>query len=580
MREILKLFFKAESTNPIIVVICLIVAGIAEGLGFASLIPLLAIATGDVQRGDSAAAAFVYDGLAVVGLDPTLPILIILFIIAMTCKSLLILLAMRYVGFASATVATNLRANLIRQLLRVRWGFFTTQSLGRMINAVSGEAGRAANGYVVAANFLSNAILTLVYVTAAIAISWKFSLVGLVFGAVIAFALHYLVRMARTAGKRQTRHQRELTLFLTDALNSIKPLKAMGREDHFARVLDERIQKLRKALRRVVISQESRRNFQDIMMAVCLGGVFYGLIEIWSYTLPEVLVLGLLLARTMSSMGKLQNFYQKAAILEASQIELKKFSAAATAAEERTPAGIAPTLERGCRLEAVSFAFGEKRVLEKADLEIPARQITVLTGPSGAGKTTITDLIIGLYPPSAGRVLIDDVPIDRLDMRRWRRMIGYVPQELVLFHDTVFANVTLGDENLTETDVRTALEVAGAWEFVSALPEGMMTTVGEKGSKLSGGQRQRITLSRALAAKPRLLILDEVSSALDPKTETDICGRLQTLERDMTILAVTHRPAFLGIADHVLELHDGVVEELDPQRVSDTSRTWGTAASR
>jgi ATP-binding cassette subfamily C protein len=110
------------------------------------------------------------------------------------------------------------------------------------------------------------------------------------------------------------------------------------------------------------------------------------------------------------------------------------------------------------------------------------------------------------------------------------------------------------------------------------MPDGMMTTVGEKGSKLSGGQRQRVALARALAAKPRLLILDEVSSALDPKTEADICRRLLTLEKDMTILAVTHRPAFLGIADRVLELHDGVVEELEPQRVSDTSRSWGAAS--
>ena len=579
MREILKLFFQAEGTNPFIVLTCLIVAGLAEGLGFASLIPLLAFATGDVQRGDSAAAAFFYDSFAAVGLEPTLPLLIGLFIVAMTCKSLMILLAMRYVGFATATVATNLRSNLIRQFLRVRWGFFTTHPLGRMIHAVSNEAGRVAGGYVVAANFLSNAILTSVYAVAAIAISWKFSLIGLVFGAVIAFVLHYFVRMARTAGKRETRHQQQLILFLTDALNSIKPLKAMGREARFANVLDERIQKLRKALRRVVISGTTRKNVQDIMMAICLGGIFYALIGMWSYTLPEVLVLGLLLSRTMTSMGKLQSLYQKAVILQAPHIELKKFMAQATAAEERTPEGIAPTFDHGCRLEAVSFAFGEKKVLEKANLEIPARQITILTGPSGAGKTTITDLIVGLYPPSEGRVLIDDVPIDRLDIRAWRRMIGYVPQELVLFHDTVFSNVTLGDENLTDTDVRTALEVVGAWEFVSALPNGMMTTVGEKGNRLSGGQRQRIAFARALAAKPRLLILDEVTSALDPKTEMDICRRLLTLDKDMAILAVTHRSAFLDIADRVLQLNHGIVEQIEPHRATETAQLLSAAAN-
>jgi ATP-binding cassette subfamily C protein len=138
-------------------------------------------------------------------------------------------------------------------------------------------------------------------------------------------------------------------------------------------------------------------------------------------------------------------------------------------------------------------------------------------------------------------------------------LIGYVPQDLILLHDSVYANVTLGNPGLSEANVRTALETAGAWPFVEALPERLMTTVGQSGAKLSGGQRQRIALARALVSKPKLLILDEVTSALDPATEREICANIRNMADDTTVLAITHRPAFLEIADRIYRVQDQTV---------------------
>jgi ATP-binding cassette subfamily C protein len=136
-------------------------------------------------------------------------------------------------------------------------------------------------------------------------------------------------------------------------------------------------------------------------------------------------------------------------------------------------------------------------------------------------------------------------------------MIGYVPQEPFLLHDTVLWNVTLGDPEVNEADVKAALRAAGAWEFVAELPQQIHSSVAERGTALSGGQRQRIAIARALARRPKLLILDEVTSSLDPQTEAEICRTLQGLRGRLTILAISHQPAVVGVADRIYRIQNG-----------------------
>ena len=144
-----------------------------------------------------------------------------------------------------------------------------------------------------------------------------------------------------------------------------------------------------------------------------------------------------------------------------------------------------------------------------------------------------------------------------LDIRSWRRQLGYVPQETLLLHDSVLNNVTLSDPELGEQQAERALRAAEAWDFVTEMPGGIHATVGEGGARLSSGQRQRIMLARALAHNPRLLVLDEATSALDPSSEAEICATLTHLKGDLTILAVSHQPALAEIADRVYRLANG-----------------------
>ena len=184
-------------------------------------------------------------------------------------------------------------------------------------------------------------------------------------------------------------------------------------------------------------------------------------------------------------------------------------------------------LDQSIDFESVSFSYGEHRILDKVSFSIPAGVITCLVGDSGSGKTTIADLVIGLIQPESGIIRVDGHDLNALDVHAWRHSIGYVPQENLLLHDSILHNVALGDPSLKREDAEYALKLAGAWDFVSRLPDGIDSVVGERGTLLSGGQRQRVMIARALAHHPKLLILYEATIALDPANEAGICATLQ-----------------------------------------------------
>ncbi|MBF0189401.1 MAG: ATP-binding cassette domain-containing protein, partial [Magnetococcales bacterium] len=163
--------------------------------------------------------------------------------------------------------------------------------------------------------------------------------------------------------------------------------------------------------------------------------------------------------------------------------------------------------------------------------------------------------------PDGGAIVVDGVPMERIRRSTWRRSIGYVPQDLFLFHDDIFTNVALGDESLTEETVIAALKEAEAWGFVKALEKGIRTNIGDKGSLLSGGQRQRISIARALVRKPRLLILDEITTALDADTEQAIVETLKRLAGRVTILVISHQPALVAAADHRFRIENRQIVE-------------------
>ncbi|MEM9573993.1 MAG: ATP-binding cassette domain-containing protein, partial [Pseudomonadota bacterium] len=273
--------------------------------------------------------------------------------------------------------------------------------------------------------------------------------------------------------------------------------------------------------------------------------------------------------QVISLVKKVQEHLQLAGIMQAAYFSLMGMIATAETERETASGSKSPEILSGCRLSKVDFDYGQKTILKQVDIEIPAGGITVLLGPSGAGKTTIVDILTGLLTPKSGVVSVDDVPLTDIDIRVWRSCIGYVPQELTLLHGTVYDNVTLGDDSISREKVWEALAAAGAKGFIDELTDGLDTDVGNMGAKFSGGQRQRLSLARALVRNPKMLILDEVTSALDEHTEAEICRNITQLQGKYTIVAITHRPAWKNIATRLYRVSRGKVDLIEAKQTTE-----------
>lgn len=543
------------------VVLGLLASNGAEAVSVLTLMPMLVMLSG--QEGATNDTYRMVQGLfESLGMTLNLPTVLIVMVVSVWLKAAFVLWTMRQVSFTAGRVVEDLRIALIRGMLDARWSHFISQPVGKLSNTVGNEVSRALSAVVAAGNLAANGLGALLHLALAFFVSWQVALAALVLGGVLLLMLRPTVAGMRKVSTKQTSLERDLATRFADGLQGIKPLKAMDQVSNLVAALEREAEGLYDNYKRRSTHKWLLAVSTEPVVITCMAAGVFVLVTVIDLPLASLAVLAVLFVRTVENLAAVQKHLQAFVSSESALLSLDESIREAQAEVERHTGTLRPPEGTAITVRGVSFSYGERRILDGIDMVIAPGQMTALIGPSGAGKSTIADLVLGLQRPDAGAVFMGDTPLDQIDIRAWRRRIGYVPQELFLFHDTIARNVTLGDPTATPADVEEALRKAGAWDFVAALDHCMDTEIGERGLKLSGGQRQRIAIARALVRKPSLLILDEATTALDPATEEAIFATLRSLAGQVTILAISHQQTLMKAADRVYRLEAGRLIEV------------------
>ncbi|MBD3754289.1 MAG: lipid A export permease/ATP-binding protein MsbA [Gammaproteobacteria bacterium] len=395
--------------------------------------------------------------------------------------------------------------------------------------------------------------------------SWQLTLLMLIIGPVIAFIIDRASRLMRQSSKAMQNTMGELTQRLEESLNGHKEIKIYGAEHYEQARFHATAENLRKHTMDVVKVSAANVPMVQMLAAIALAGVLYAASVMSAqdlFTPGEFIAFITAMAMIFEPIRRLTNI----------NVVIQKGMAAAESIFELLDQPDEPNtgtlklsgVQGQIRFENVSFRYAgsDQPALQEFNLTLPAKETTALVGQSGSGKTTLANLITRFYQPQSGQIWIDDTPLNDIELHNLRDQIAYVSQNVVLFNDTLAANIAYGHDEFDEAAIIAAAKAAHAWEFIEKLPQGLNTVVGDQGASLSGGQRQRIAIARAFLKNAPILIMDEATSALDNQSEQMIQQAMDTLRRDRTVIIIAHRLSTIESADQIVVMEHGRLAEI------------------
>ena len=563
----LKALFNFCGFKAVVALALLVLQGLTQGISILILIPMLQFTGLGPTITDSAPSSpffsFFFETL---GMDHDLGTVLLLYILLIALYELFTYSQCLLNNAIQQGFIVHLRNILYGAISRANWLFITRNRASDFIQALTSDIQRIGTGTYFFLTMLSTGVIVFVHLVIAFLLSPKMAFTVFLCASALVLILRPLNHRALRLGQDLHTHSRKMVAAITDHLGGMKIAKSFGSEAqhvyHFQKYSNETASEIIHFIR----LRAGTLLFNNIGTVICISALFYCAVNRFHIPPVRLFLLVFLFSRILPRISILHQNYQQIVNM------IPAFSAVQTmqkdseqAAERISTAFPCPIkLRQGILFQSVSFQYdtsGQTFALKDIDLHIPAYQMTAIIGPSGAGKTTLADIILGVLTPVAGSVYVNDVPLSGENLHDWRRSIGYVPQEAFLFNASIRDNLLYAKPNATMEDIRSALEMASASAFVDTLPHGVDTVIGDRGIRLSGGERQRIALARALIRKPELLVLDEATSSLDTTNERHVQKAIEELKGKQTIVVIAHRFSTIRQADLIVVLEKGQVME-------------------
>ncbi len=459
-------------------------------------------------------------------------------------------------------VVRHFRLACFREMMGMGFGYLNREKTGRIQTVFSDYAmalGALANTVAAGLPVLFNVIVLAVLLAL---LSWKMLVFSLIVMGLLMMGMSRLMGRVWRAGRAYTLALAAFNSRVVELIRAVKTIRLFNQERRAAEEFTAEVERFSTALMERTVVTGMMRPIFETMSVLCAAGILIGGFHLLGRGSLAVLVTFLVVYYRLAQQAMVLNRLR--VDIHACLPQVDQMAAFLDRSDKQTLLNGTERIEafrEAIVFDAVSFRYGEDPVLKQVSFRIPRGRRVAVVGPSGAGKSTLIELLLRFYDPQEGRILIDGKDLRSMDVESWRRLVGVVPQDIFLFHDTIRANIAFANPEADPETVERAARRARADEFIRRLPQGYETVVGDRGVLLSGGQRQRLAIARALLLDPPILVFDEATSALDAESEHAVHTAIREVSRDRTVLLVAHRLATVKDADTIVVLDGGGVTQ-------------------
>jgi len=560
----------------ILLVILGFVAGVFEGIGINALIPLFSLAAEQGGQADDSVSQSIQRVFAFVNIPFTIKY-ILFFILGLFLMRTLIVFLYHYVKIRiSADYEEAARIELLKKTLGASWSFILSQKAGKHNAMLTTFVEFGARGLIKISAMIMAMTVTAVYVVIAFNISTLITVLSVAL-ALVSFVLFkpFFVK-TKIVSSENARVIESVMHKIEQFVVGMKTVKAMGVADQAMESGKEHFRKFNEFKVKVYLYRNylpATLQFVSIVFVCLIFGISY---KMENFNLGMIIAMVYIIQRIFTYLQRFQLAFHQLLESLSYMEKVTEYKKDISGHVEDVSGAKEFRFEKNISFEDVTFSYANRTdVLSTISFSIEKGSSVALIGPSGAGKTTVVDLLLRLFTPTGGAITADGEDISEIDLEKWRDHIGYISQDIFLINDTIENNIRFHDESVTDADVKRAAKMANIDTFVDSLPGKYQTVIGERGLEVSAGQRQRIVIARVLARNPDILILDEATSALDNESEKKVQTVIDELKGKVTTFVVAHRLTTVLNVDTLLVLDGGkIVEQGSPKKLLEDKQSY------